>query len=362
MPPAARARTLYVSDLDGTLLSSDGALSDTSAGLLNGAIEAGALFTYATARSFLRARMATAGLRLNLPVITYGGAATVDPGTGEYADLRLLDQATVEAALRACAGRPSAEPILFSWEDGRDWVRWRAERETAGVTAFLRARRGDPRLRPISAADPLSPAAVFYVAVLAGNEELTGLRGELLPDLAAAAHFISTDPGTPGLDWLEFHHADGTKARAIRRLMESLEADRLVVFGDNNNDLPMFGAADESYAVSTGTAAVRAAATAVIGSNDEDAVARWIAADLRQEGGPDLAKRDDGSPAGHKLSGMPAVRPASNPAAERAPASRQDVLPEKSREDTDIAWGDYPDQDDDDARLLGDRPPHWENY
>jgi hydroxymethylpyrimidine pyrophosphatase-like HAD family hydrolase len=41
----------------------------------------------------------------------------------------------------------------------------------------------------------------------------------------------------------------------------------------------MFAIADESYAVSNAVPAVRDAATRVINSNDEDAVARWITAD-----------------------------------------------------------------------------------
>jgi hypothetical protein len=39
------------------------------------------------------------------------------------------------------------------------------------------------------------------------------------------------------------------------------------------------------------------------------------------------------------------------------------VLPEQSREDTDIAWGDYRGSDDEDRdRLFRDRPPHWADY
>jgi len=277
---SARPRTLYVSDLDGTLLGSGGSVGEASAEVLNTAIEAGGLFTYATARSFLTSRKATAGLRLNLPVVTYGGTVTVHPGSGEHLDLRLLDPAAVESVLSLCVSHPAAEPILHTFENGRDWVRWRPERVTAGVTAFLDARAGDPRLRPITTNDPLNPSAVFYVAILGENSALGDLRRKLLPDLTRAAHFLSVDPGTPGLDWLEFHNVEGTKAKAIRRLMLRVSADRLVVFGDNHNDLPMFEIADESYAVSNAIPAVRNAATGVIGSNDEGAVARWIADDI----------------------------------------------------------------------------------
>jgi hypothetical protein len=55
----------------------------------------------------------------------------------------------------------------------------------------------------------------------------------------------------------------------------------------------------------------------------------------------------------------PAVAAASASAPEQASA-RDPVLPEQSREDTDAAWGEYPEQADD--RLYRDRPPHWDDF
>jgi hypothetical protein len=51
------------------------------------------------------------------------------------------------------------------------------------------------------------------------------------------------------------------------------------------------------------------------------------------------------------------------PPADRRPARPDDdpVLPEQSRDDTDLGWGERASQDDDDERLLRDRPPHWDN-
>jgi hypothetical protein len=51
---------------------------------------------------------------------------------------------------------------------------------------------------------------------------------------------------------------------------------------------------------------------------------------------------------------------AGKPVAAR-PLPPEPVLPEQSREDTDVAWGDYPSRDDAD-RLYRDRPPHWADY
>jgi hypothetical protein len=55
----------------------------------------------------------------------------------------------------------------------------------------------------------------------------------------------------------------------------------------------------------------------------------------------------------------PAPSDPANPAGR--PAKAEPVVPERSFEDTDAAWGDHPDPDDD-QRLLADRPPHWDNY
>jgi len=55
-------KTLYVSDLDGTLLNREPRLSAYTAETLNLLIEEGLPFTYATARSVHSARIVAAGL------------------------------------------------------------------------------------------------------------------------------------------------------------------------------------------------------------------------------------------------------------------------------------------------------------
>lgn len=47
--------------------------------------------------------------------------------------------------------------------------------------------------------------------------------------------------------------------------------------------------------------------------------------------------------------------PAAGGALAAAPA-----VPEQSPEDTDAAWGEYRQRDDD--RLYRDRPPHWDDF
>lgn len=67
-----------------------------------------------------------------------------------------------------------------------------------------------------------------------------------------------------------------SKANAILQLKELLGCDKTVVFGDGKNDIDMFQLAEESYAVSNAVAELKQIATGIIGSNEEDAVAKWM--------------------------------------------------------------------------------------
>lgn len=71
------------------------------------------------------------------------------------------------------------------------------------------------------------------------------------------------------------------------------------------------------------------------------------------------------APAGTELA---ETAPAGTALANSVPASAEPasavpgggLLPERSREDTDAAWGELPERDGD--RLYRDRPPHWDDY
>lgn len=77
--------------------------------------------------------------------------------------------------------------------------------------------------------------------------------------------------------WLiEAFSSQASKPAGAAFLKQFTGAQRMVAFGDNLNDLPLFADADESYAVSNALELVRRAATGVIRSNAEDAVARFL--------------------------------------------------------------------------------------
>jgi|LSQX01.3.fsa_nt_gb hydroxymethylpyrimidine pyrophosphatase-like HAD family hydrolase len=90
-----------------------------------------------------------------------------------------------------------------------------------------------------------------------------------------------------GWYWLTIYDWRATKDRAIRLLMETHELGeyRLVVFGDHNNDIKMFQAADWAVAVANATPELKRYACEIIGSNEEDSVVKYLL-DLYNDGRP----------------------------------------------------------------------------
>lgn len=275
-PRGDLSTTLFVSDLDGTLLGPDRRLSQRSIVVINNLIERGGAFTYATARSFTSASVVTAGLGLRLPVATYGGAMIVDTLTGASLVAQMLPEFVVRSVLAATGDPAAPQPILFAQHDGRDRLCWEPGSITPHIQVFLDARHGDPRLLPVEDWSKIDLSAVLYLTLIGEEIPMTRLAGRLSRALSQCHYVLGRDV-YDGAHWLELTSATATKASAVQEIAALAGATRIICFGDNLNDLPMFEVADMSLAVANSAPQVRSAASAVIGSNAEDGVAEWIA-------------------------------------------------------------------------------------
>ena len=267
--------TLYLSDLDGTLLQPDQTVSRFTIDTIGALVGQGMRFSYATARSVVTAGQVTKGLAVELPVIVHNGAFLRWPGTGEILSGHYLGeegrQVVTELTDRG------VYPLVYSMNHGAERFRYLPERMSEGMRRFLGTREGDPRATPVRSPEALLEGDIYYITCVEERKVLDRyheayrdrLRCILYREIYSGDMFLELMPKT------------ASKAAAALELKDRLGCDRLVVFGDGRNDLDLFRVADEAYAVANADEEVKAAATAVIGSNREDGVARWLLDNVR---------------------------------------------------------------------------------
>lgn len=269
-------KTLYITDLDGTLLRSDARLSEESCAILNRLIGAGMLFTYATARSIYSARKVTEGLTQEMPRILYNGAMIREGADARLADMVGLEPGEAREIVDFCLAN-GTPPIVYAMLGGRERCSY-APTSAAEELAFIASRGNDPRMRA-AGEDGLGDGEIFYLTLIGTDETLKPVY-ERFGERDSLQCIWQRDIYS-GNRWLEIMNSGATKAAALGRLRERLRCERVVAFGDGVNDIPMFLAADESYATENAPAVVKKVAAGVIGSNDEDSVAKWIERDYR---------------------------------------------------------------------------------
>lgn len=299
--------TLILSDLDGTLLGPGAALSTPTRDGINDLVANGLLFTYATARSYVSAARVTAGLDLRVPVTVSGGAFQLDPSTGAILNEERIPDDDMGTVLRLCQEH-RVPPIVYNGSPTAERAAWVEDEESDGMRRFLADRVGDRRFRPATDWAHLPRDGVFYATIIGEASAVAALA----VDLAAATDgrlslIAQIDTHHPQDTYLELSAARATKAHAVAWLRDHLEVDRVIAYGDNLNDLPMFAAADESYAVANAAPDVLAAATEIIDSNVEDGVVRHLVTAWSPDAQrsvpvpspPTRAHRDGGCPSSH---------------------------------------------------------------
>ena len=100
-------KTLYVSDLDGTLMRSNEKLSDYTISTVNELVRQGLDFTYATARSIDSAREITQDLKIKLPVITRNGSVLADNITGRSLEITVFREEDIRMIRKLIPELPS---------------------------------------------------------------------------------------------------------------------------------------------------------------------------------------------------------------------------------------------------------------
>ena len=275
-------KTLYVSDLDGTLLGDDSLLSCGTIDMLNRVIEElGGLFTIATAHTPATVVPLMQEVHARLPFIVIGGSAMWNPVTGCYEHTHGIDDATVNAVADVF-DHHHAYPFIYR-RHGNGMLHAHHYGPLSDQEArFVEARQHLPLKRFLLDDNGYRHSDDEALLIFSLNKYavLKEIAQDLKDTVSTCQVMLYHDIFDESEGYLEIFTAGTSKAAAIRELAHEVGAERVVVFGDNRNDIAMMQAADHSVAVDNAFPEVKAAASEVIGPNTADSVARWILGEL----------------------------------------------------------------------------------
>ncbi len=279
---------VVATDLDGTLLRSDGKVSDRTRQVLADLDAAGVEVVFVTARPprWLTHLADTVGAHGR--VICIGGACVLDLASGETLDTCGFDDDAVRAVVSGIRAALPHAALAFERPDGVAFDPHYPNREP-DLDPGLWSIPVEDTLGPAGARGPVSkilaldPARIPPPGILVDPPEeirlaqeqfFTAVRGAV----GERAHLAYS--GAVGLAELMPPGVD--KAAALARWCARLGVDAPDVwaFGDMPNDLPMLTWAGRGIAVANAHRDVLAGADAVVGHHDADGVAEELAAAL----------------------------------------------------------------------------------
>ncbi len=177
---------------------------------------------------------------------------------------------TVDVVTRALRARQ-----VVSFATARDHV-WHTAPLRHGPRHFKESRLHDPRF---AVPDPLRIVPgdqVIMLTYIADESQIAVLHDRARETFAGHVHIHATrDTHLPDFWFLELSHPHANKAAALQAWasLVGCEAGMVTVFGDNLNDLGLFAAGNAHREL-------QSLADEVIASNDEDAVAQYLARHL----------------------------------------------------------------------------------
>lgn len=271
--------TLFVSDLDGTLLDPDRKVGKESVNLLNESISMGAMFSVATARTPATVGPLMKDVDCSLPLIVMTGAAIWDRKENRYHQASFHSENTAKRLVDLYRKHGLSSFVYTLGDDNVIHIfhigamsplerEFMEERLNTPYKRFHIPEDGNSELP-----EHLDKVLLFYS--MRPTEEVEPVYEEIREweDLRAVFYH---DMYGEEIALMEVFGPNASKANAVRTLAEMVGADRIVAYGDNVNDLPILEVADDAVAVENAVDSVKAIADRIIGPNTENSVAKDI--------------------------------------------------------------------------------------
>ncbi len=265
---------LIVFDLDGTLLNQESAISDYTSETLKLLAEHEIAYTVATGRTMHTARAILEGHEFLLPQAYKNGVMIWHPEQSRFSNGAMLTADELNHIVQACI-RQAVTPFVFTLDEDQESTVYHPPLQSEVEHRLIRTLGIGDSIRARALDELPADAAITHVNSIGHSEAIKAVLHSVNDESHLVAYSGIAWEGRKWR-WLDVHHSDASKGGAIKIMKEMLGIERVICFGDNDNDLSMFEMADESYAPANANDAIKSAATAVIGHHDDEGIARFL--------------------------------------------------------------------------------------
>ncbi|MGI6260800.1 MAG: HAD-IIB family hydrolase [Acutalibacteraceae bacterium] len=245
--------TLLITDLDGTMISSDGSVSAENCEAIARFQQNGGTFSVATGRLPTHFAQFADTFVPNAPVITFNGAGIYDLSQNKMICCRRIP---VPLAKLMHAAEPFAaemESVILNSESRREYLPWAQAQENL----------------------PELDREAWLKMIFVFREEAAAVRAQLALRRSSPGEFCDFSRSwCVGVEVLDKQATKGCAVKVLRAMLPQI--NRVVCIGDYENDLSMLREADLGVAVGNALEVVKQAADRVTVTNNENAIAALI--------------------------------------------------------------------------------------
>ncbi|HEY3426480.1 MAG TPA: HAD-IIB family hydrolase, partial [Negativicutes bacterium] len=241
-------KSLYISDLDGTLLNHNKEISEFARKTINTLIANGVNFSIATARTAASTTKILLGLDINIPAILMNGAAIYDIANSKYIKTEAIPQEMAYAILEILR-KHQMTSFMYAFSDNKLQVYYEILNTLALQDYYdehvIKYAKSFEQVSCFSS--KIIDNKVIYFTLMDTHERLAGVVRDV-KTLPGIDMVLSNDVYVDNLWYLEIYGKNASKYNAVNYIRDYCGFDRIIGFGDNINDLPLLNACDEFYA------------------------------------------------------------------------------------------------------------------
>ena len=255
---------LMAVDIDGTLLDSNGNLTNETIKAIRLGVEKGLIFTICTGRSIQGVKKLNDMIGLDLPYITYNGAMVVKGKSREILHEQKMSYSDAKTVYEL--GEKNNTTIVV-WNDNKLYVNKMNE------MVFKYGEINDTKAILIHNIDEVVKNGATKILWYDEARVIEKFEKEVGKYLGCSINYHTSRP-----IFLEFVDVNASKAIALERLRAyfGIKQSEIIAVGDGANDISMIEYAGLGIAMDNASQVVKQKADYITLSNDEDGVAHVI--------------------------------------------------------------------------------------